>query len=63
MRGIHYPKEEQESEIRKNSNDVLTQEMWDYCAEAWTLPNYYSTDKFSALASKYVIHHYQPDLL
>lgn len=60
--GIHYPKEEQESEIRKNSNDVLTQEMWDYCAEAWTLPNYYSTDKFSALASKYVIHHYQPDL-
>ncbi|MDE5977111.1 MAG: alkaline phosphatase family protein [Turicibacter sp.] len=61
--GIHYPKEEQESEIRKNSNDVLTQEMWDYCAEAWTLPNYYSTDKFSALASKYVIHHYQPDFM
>lgn len=60
--GIHYPKEEQESEIRKNSNDVLTQEMWDYCAEAWTLPNYYSTDKFSALASKYVINRYQPDL-
>ncbi len=61
--GIHYPKEEQESEIRKNSNDVLTQEMWDYCAEAWTLPNYYSTDKFSALASKYVINHYQPDVM
>ena len=60
--GIHYPKEEQESEIRKNSNAVLTQEMWDYCAEAWTLPNYYSTDKFSALASKYVINRYQPDL-
>lgn len=60
--GIHYPKEEQESEIRKNSNDVLTQEMWDYCSEAWTLPNYYSTDKFSALASKYVINRYQPDL-
>ena len=61
--GIHYPKEEQESEIRKNSNAVLTQEMWDYCAEAWTLPNYYSTDKFSALASKYVINRYQPDLI
>lgn len=61
--GIHYPKEEQESEIRKNSNHVLTQEMWDYCAEAWTLPNYYSTDKFSALASKYVINRYQPDLM
>ena len=61
--GIHYPKEEQESEIRKNSNNVLTQEMWDYCSEAWTLPNYYSTDKFSALASKYVINRYQPDLM
>lgn len=61
--GIHYPKEEQEFEIRKNSNDVLTQEMWDYCAEAWTLPNYYSTDKFSALASKYVINRYQPEVI
>ena len=61
--GIHYPKEEQESEIRKNSNDVLTQEMWDYCAEAWTLPNYYSTDKFSAKATEYVINKYQPDVM
>ncbi len=61
--GIHYPQEEQEAEIRKNSNEVLTQEMWDYCAEAWSLPNYYSTDKFSALASKYVINHYQPEVI
>ncbi|MGL4338229.1 MAG: alkaline phosphatase family protein, partial [Turicibacter sp.] len=61
--GIHYPVSDREREIRKNSNEVLTQDMWDYCESAWELENYYSTDKFSALASEYLINNYQPDFM
>ncbi len=61
--GIHQVKEDKKQAMRDNSTPGLMDELWAYCSDAWKMDKYYDSDKFSGLASKYLIENYEPDVI
>lgn len=60
--GIHQIADDKKASMIANSTPGLMEKMYDICEDAWKEDKYYDSDKFSGLASKYLIETQAPDV-
>lgn len=61
--GIHQVAEDKKASMIANSTPGLMEKMYDICSDAWKEDKYYDSDKFSGLASKYLIETEMPNVI